>query len=106
MQSTHRYDAAIPYIGSHSTMRRFRWLWLLLLVPASPGCLSLHRPPPVPIQVIDAETHAPIAGANVRLWCPNRVHARLGDEDPAVTNDDGQALLRATTRKDRGIVTE
>ncbi|HEY2910104.1 MAG TPA: carboxypeptidase-like regulatory domain-containing protein [Gemmataceae bacterium] len=87
-------------------MRRFRWLWLLLLVPASPGCLSLHRPQPVPIQVVDAETHAPIAGAKVRLWCPNRLHEKLGDEANAVTNDDGQALLRASSRKDLGIVIE
>src|SRR6185437_16909671 len=104
MQSTHRYDAAIPYIGSHSTMRRFRWLWLLLLVPASPGCLSLHRPPPVPIQVIDAETHAPIAGAKVRLWCPNRLHLKLGSEAAAITNEEAQATLRASRHEDLGIV--
>jgi hypothetical protein len=87
-------------------MMRCRLIWLVFLLPAAPGCLFAHRPPLVPIQVVDAETRQPIPGAHVRLWRPESPDASLGQESEAPTGTDGIARVRARTDNEMSVAIE
>jgi hypothetical protein len=53
-------------VGNHRLVRGS--LNTLLLLVATSGCQMLQPPAPVDVQVRDAETKAPIGGAQVRVW--------------------------------------
>lgn len=76
------------------------------LLGASPGCLTTPRSPPVPVPVlvVDAETRAPVAGAAVRLWCPDPRAPGLGKDASGTTGPDGIARVQSAAKEDVGVV--
>jgi hypothetical protein len=70
-------------------------LFPVLLLLGLPGCQVFQRRPPLPIQVRDAETKQPIAGAEVRAWYPMRRYGSA-QETATVTAADGMTLLPLT----------
>ena len=68
---------------------------LALLVGAIAGCQEFHDYRPVAIQALDAETKAPIAGANVRISYPISEHAFAPYDSLGTTNQEGMVRLRA-----------
>ncbi|MDB5312417.1 MAG: hypothetical protein JWO38_6619 [Gemmataceae bacterium] len=84
---------------------------MAVLLPVASGCRGLpgyhgSAREAVPIRVIDAETKAPIAGAKVRLWCPNPRAPGLGKDAAGTTGTDGIALVRSDAGEDVGILIE
>lgn len=80
-------------------------LWLVgVLLSSVVGCHTTPKTVPTPIVVIDAETHAPVAGAQVRLWCPNPRGPDLGSDTSGITGADGIMQVRAITGDDVGLV--
>jgi hypothetical protein len=66
-----------------------------LLLAYAPGCQLLYRYKPVPILVRDAETKAPIAGAEVHISYPLSRPSTAPYESVETTAQDGRAHLRA-----------
>jgi hypothetical protein len=62
---------------------------LLFVLIAFSGCQSLHQTTPVDVQVRDAETKAPIDGAQVRLW-HSAIHSITTS---GTTGPDGMARI-------------
>lgn len=92
-------------------MRKSPWVPCLVALSAvwvSSGCRTLPKTPtrPVPIQIIDAESKAPVAGAEVKLWCPNPHGPKLGKDANGVSGPDGIAHVHANASEDVGIVVE
>jgi len=75
-----------------------------VLLAAAPGCLSFHSYRPVPIQVVDAETKKPIAGAEVNIWYPMGSRNTPPENSSGVSDTAGVALLRAAPNTDAGIM--
>jgi hypothetical protein len=75
-------------------------LALSVVLLASAGCRSLHIPEPVPIVVRDAETNAPISGAEVRIWDP-AVHD-TGDLHDASATTGANGIARVRTAAPQG----
>jgi hypothetical protein len=76
----------------------------LLLFPVLTGC-SMHPTPVIPIVVLDAETKAPIPGAEVRLWSPSdnrKTHA----EPSGTTGPDGIVKIKAEYPKEADVLIE
>jgi uncharacterized membrane protein YgcG len=80
---------------------------ITLIVPIAvlvlmPGCLTFPTQQPILVQVLDAETHQPIAGAEARLpgvpACSSKV---IGTTEP-----DGSTHLKAVTEGEPSIVVE
>ncbi len=59
------------------------------------GCAGFHTYRTVAVQVRDAETKKPIAGAKVRIWYPVAREASAPYEASGVTGADGTVALRA-----------
>ena len=76
----------------------------VLLLALAPGCQVLYRYKPVPILVRDAETKAPIAGAEVHISYPLIRPSTAPYESVETTAQDGMAHLRAAPGCDAGIV--
>jgi hypothetical protein len=79
--------------------------WMVLLLAASGGCLSLPGQRPLPVEVIDAETKQPIKSASVQLaysippsWGP---HGSAG-----TTKDDGVARMWVASGDDPAVTLE
>jgi uncharacterized membrane protein YgcG len=67
------------------------------------GCHVLHPVPTVPILVQDAETKAPIPGAEVQLWTP--ADNSTGKQEPSgITGPDGVARIKAEFRKESDVL--
>jgi len=80
-------------------MRPIRgWLVLFVAVAGASGCRNLHGPEPVPVLVRDAETGAPVGGAEVRIWDPATRGTGELHEASGVTGADGVARLRSAAR--------
>ena len=80
-----------------------RWLGFAVrgLLPAlAAGCQTAR---PLPVLVRDAETHAPVADAEVRLWYPLRKDLRAVT---ATTGGDGTVRLAAVRDEDAGPIVE
>lgn len=70
-------------------------IYPVLLAALAPGCQVFHDYRPAPIQVLDAETNKPIAGAQVRLSYPT-LHPNYAPWTSAgQTDSDGIVTLRA-----------
>jgi hypothetical protein len=76
----------------------------VLLLVLAPGCQVLYRYKPVTILVRDAETKAPIAGAEVHISYPLTRPSTAPYESVETTAQDGMAHLRAAPGCDSGIV--
>jgi hypothetical protein len=78
------------------TRRHAQWLFpAALLLLLDPGCVTLTRERPLPVQVIDAETRQPIRGAEIQLdyAVPPPAWASMGAT--GMTDDEGVARLWA-----------
>src|SRR4051794_18314207 len=72
----------------------------VLLAFIGPGCVGFHRETPVAVLVRDAETKAPVPGAQVRLSC---LHLAGKGGTPSVAGTaerDGVVQLRAVVEDD------
>jgi hypothetical protein len=67
-----------------------------------PGCLTFPTQQPIAVHILDAETHQPIAGADVRL--PGM--ATSSSIVVGTTETDGSAHLKAVTEGAPGVVVE
>jgi hypothetical protein len=79
---------------------------LSLLVGAITGCQEFHDYRPVAIQALDAETKAPIAGANVRISYPLSEHALAPYDSLGTTDQEGIVRLRAAPYDKAGAQVE
>jgi hypothetical protein len=86
-------------VGSHRLVRGL--LKTCLLVTAS-GCQTTHPPPPIDVQVRDAETKAAIGGAQVRVWHSGD-HAVVST---GATGPDGLARVSAPPAIDTPLLYE
>jgi hypothetical protein len=76
------------------------------LLAAAPGCQAFHDYRPVSVQVRDAESKAPIAGAQVRISYPLTERAVAPASSSGATGADGVAQLRAAPYGNAGISVE
>src|SRR5437868_7817770 len=81
-------------------------LVLFVVLAGAPGCRSVHSPEPVPVLVRDAETGAPVGGAEVRIWDPTTRGTGERHEASAVTGADGIARLRSAAPRGSDVLVE
>ena len=82
---------------------RFTFLALAAALPAA-GCHTLRPSTPISVNVRDAETHAPVPDATVRLW---RFGAHESDRESAFTaGPDGVAHARLAPPDVGGVMVE
>jgi hypothetical protein len=82
---------------------RFTFLALAAALPAA-GCHTLQPSTPIAVNVRDAETHAPVPDATVRLW---RFGAHESDRESAFTaGPDGVAHARLAPPDVGGVMVE
>jgi hypothetical protein len=87
-------------VGSHRLVRA--WYIAVPVLIAASGCHSLQTQPPVDVQVRDAETKAPIDGAQVRVW-RSAIHSVVNS---GTTGPDGMAHLPAPPIEDSPLFFE
>jgi hypothetical protein len=78
--------------------RRLAWGLLLLTstqLAVTSGCEVLHRYRPVALQIRDAETHRPIAGAQVHISYPLTRPSVAPHDSSGTTDDQGITRLEA-----------
>jgi len=76
----------------------------LVLAALSGGCQTLHPSTPLTVVVRDAETHAPIPDATVRLW---RFGSHSEEHDQKfTTGPDGIATAHVAPPDDGGVMVE
>jgi uncharacterized membrane protein YgcG len=75
-----------------------------LLLAASTGCHTFQPSTPLTVQVHDAETHAPVPGATVRLW---RFGPHADERDQGITaGADGVAQAHLAPPDEGGVMVE
>jgi uncharacterized membrane protein YgcG len=84
-------------------MRRLHPLILLVI---GPGCSSLPVGRPLPVEVVDAETHQPIRSANVLVSYAFSPSAWSNADSSGVTSKDGIARLRLASGDDPAVTVE
>jgi hypothetical protein len=77
-----------------------------VLLALAPGCLSLNGGRPLPVQVVDAETKQPIAGAGVQIVYPFTSPALASGGASGPTGRDGIARLWAVPSDNAGVTVE
>jgi uncharacterized membrane protein YgcG len=83
-----------------------RHLHPIILLAAAPGCMSLPGSRPLPVQVVDAETHRPIRSANVQVSYAFAQSPWTSSESNGVTAADGIARLRLASGDDPAVTFE
>src|SRR4051812_21849361 len=79
-----------------------RWGWAVGALPAviGPGCVGFHHETPVAVLVRDAETKAPVPGAQVRLTCLRVAGKGAALSVAGSAERDGVVQLRAVVEDD------
>src|SRR5262245_21316964 len=90
-------------VRTHIRAGRVALLFAALAASAA-GCHTLQPSTPLTVHVRDAETHAPVSGATVRLW---RFGSHASDRDrDATTGTDGSARPRVAPPDEGGVMLE
>lgn len=83
-----------------------RRLYPLVLLVVTPGCMSLSGGRPLPVEVVDAETHKPIRSANVQVSYAFAPSTWSSGESSGVTTADGIARLKLASGDDPAVTLE